>query len=104
MRKGYFPKSLNNNPHDGKEVVKSREQNLVDCVAEGTGCYGGWMKDAFNFIKVRGGIHDGDSYPYDATKGRYRFKKDKVAVYDSGAAVLPVDEEESDNETSCGQI
>lgn len=94
VRKGYFPRSLNSTLNDGVEVVELSEQNLVDCVTADAGCDGGLMNDAFEFIKVEGGIDDENSYPYEAKTKKCRFKKDKVAFADAGGAILPEGDEE----------
>lgn len=76
-------------------IIELSEQNLVDCVTADAGCNGGLMKDAFEFIKVEGGIDDEKSYPYEARTRKCRFKKDKVAFTDSGAAILPEGDEDA---------
>lgn len=91
IRKGYHPGLTNNNTG---ELIELSEQNLVDCVTEDSGCNGGLMQDAFEFIKTEGGIDDEKSYPYEAETKKCRFKKDKVVFSDSGAAVLPEGDEE----------
>ena len=45
-------------------MVSLSEQNLVDCVYREGGCGGGWMGDAFDYIKSNNGINTEVSYPY----------------------------------------
>jgi cathepsin L len=40
------------------------EQELVSCDTKDSGCNGGWMDDAFTFVKNNGGITTTDKYPY----------------------------------------
>jgi C1A family cysteine protease len=40
------------------------EQELVSCDTTDGGCNGGWMDDAFAWIKTNGGICTEDAYPY----------------------------------------
>jgi cathepsin L len=40
------------------------EQELVSCDTRDEGCDGGWMDDAFDWIKANGGIASYDAYPY----------------------------------------
>lgn len=49
-----------------KDLQSFSEQQLVSCDTGGAdmGCNGGWMDDAFNFIKKNGGITTEASYPY----------------------------------------
>lgn len=76
------------------DTVELSEQNLVDCVKDDAGCNGGFMKDALEFVHVEGGIDDEKSYPYEAREKKCRFRKDKVAFSDSGAAILPTGDEQ----------
>ncbi|XP_050785738.1 cathepsin K [Gopherus flavomarginatus] len=39
-------------------------QNLVDCVTNNDGCGGGYMTNAFEYVKENRGIDSEDSYPY----------------------------------------
>ena len=45
------------------------EQNLVDCDTYDHACNGGWMDNAFKWIKQNGGLCHEDQYPYTAKKG-----------------------------------
>jgi len=50
----------------GKQVETNgfSEQNLVSCDTTDAGCNGGWMDDAFAFVKSNGGIATQSGYPY----------------------------------------
>lgn len=94
-RESYYPGLSNSSLHESGDVVELSVQNLVDCVTKDNGCEGGFMKDAFDFIKAEGGIDDEKSYPYEATTRKCRFKKEKVAFSDTGAVILPEGDEET---------
>jgi KDEL-tailed cysteine endopeptidase len=51
------------------ELVSLSEQELVDCDAEDQGCDGGFMENAFEFIKQTGGLTAEKNYPYQALGG-----------------------------------
>lgn len=36
----------------------------MDCVKENDGCGGGYMTNAFNYVKENGGIDSEEEYPY----------------------------------------
>ena len=47
-----------------KNLVSFSEQELVSCDTTDKGCNGGWMDDAFTWIKGNGGITTEAQYPY----------------------------------------
>ncbi|KAM3825202.1 cathepsin K [Vipera latastei] len=46
------------------KVLNLSPQNLVDCVTSNSGCGGGYMTNAFEYVKENRGIDSDDSYPY----------------------------------------
>uniref|UniRef100_A0A8D0G9G8 Cathepsin K n=1 Tax=Sphenodon punctatus TaxID=8508 RepID=A0A8D0G9G8_SPHPU len=46
------------------KLLSLSPQNLVDCVTNNDGCGGGYMTNAFEYVKENRGIDSEDAYPY----------------------------------------
>lgn len=71
------------------KLVSLSEQNLVDCSPKNSGCEGGLMDLAFEFIKSEGGIDTEQSYPYTATDDKCAFKPADVGATVTGYVDVP---------------
>ncbi|KAL6844394.1 hypothetical protein ACP4OV_026067 [Aristida adscensionis] len=80
------------------EMITLSEQELVECSTNGgnSGCNGGLMDDAFDFIIKNGGIDTEDDYPYKAVDGKCDInrKNAKVVTID-GFEDVPENDEKS---------
>jgi cathepsin F len=78
-----------------KQLVQYSEQQLVDCDKKDSGCNGGLMENAFNYLKEAGGIMKQSDYKYTARDGTCKFSKTKVALQITGyKSAASQDEEE----------
>ena len=79
------------------QLISLAEQQLVDCVYPGTGCEGGNMNDAYDYIAFSNGIQNGTTYPYDSYYGDQtfscRYDAQKAVANDTGAVQLPSGDE-----------
>ena len=68
------------------------QQELVDCVQESHGCFGGHPEHAFNYIK-NFGIHKASAYPYITNRGSCRGNMGgKITIYNlANSAFQPFD-------------
>uniref|UniRef100_A0ACD5Z0S7 Uncharacterized protein n=1 Tax=Avena sativa TaxID=4498 RepID=A0ACD5Z0S7_AVESA len=80
------------------ELVTLSEQELVECDTNGqsSGCNGGLMDDAFEFIMKNGGIDTEDDYPYKALDGRCDINRRNAKVVSiDGFEDVPENDEKS---------
>ncbi|KAL8111723.1 hypothetical protein AgCh_019435 [Apium graveolens] len=70
------------------KLVSLSEQELVDCEPDNNGCNGGYMENAYEFIKENGGITAETLYPYKA-------KDNKCDALKMNAPVVVIDGHEN---------
>ncbi|KAH9524482.1 hypothetical protein Btru_054690 [Bulinus truncatus] len=80
-----------------KKLISLSEQNLVDCTKDygNFGCSGGYMTNAFKYIKENKGIDTEQGYPYVGIDEPCRFKRDVVGGEDTGSVDIKSGSEEA---------
>lgn len=71
-------------------------QNLVDCsrLFGNEGCNGGWMPNAFNYIRANNGISTDKAYPYEAMDNKTcRYNFINKGATDTGYTAIAPDEQ-----------
>jgi C1A family cysteine protease len=66
------------------QKIKLSEQELVDC-SKGhgnSGCTGGWMHQAFDYVLENGGLQTAKTYPYSATENHFCSRNASLNVPD----------------------
>ncbi|VDM94423.1 unnamed protein product [Onchocerca ochengi] len=78
-------------------LISLSEQNLIDCSKSygNSGCDGGLMDSAFDYIKDNDGINSEASYPYEAKDGPCRYSNRTRMLTDHGKVDLPIDDEKA---------
>lgn len=86
------------------KLVSLSEQQMVDCDhmcdasepdACDSGCNGGLMTTAFEYLVKSGGLETEKEYPYTGTdRGGCKFSKDKIAASVSNYSAVSVDEDQ----------
>ncbi|XP_068664674.1 vignain-like [Aristolochia californica] len=78
-----------------KELVSLSEQELIDCdTTDNSGCHGGLMEYAFEYIKKNGGLTTEANYPYAASDGNCNpSKQNSPIVTIDGHENVPTNDE-----------
>ncbi|KAI3777465.1 hypothetical protein L1987_47265 [Smallanthus sonchifolius] len=85
------------------ELISLSEQQLVDCDHEcdpaeynscDSGCNGGLMNNAFEYILKAGGLQKEADYPYTGKDGTCKFDNSKIAASVSNFSVITTDEDQ----------
>jgi cathepsin F len=77
-----------------KTLVNFSEQQLVDCDTADSGCQGGLMENAYNYIKSAGGLMKQSDYAYTGRDGTCKFDKTKAALKVKGFHFSETQDEE----------
>ncbi|CAJ1063054.1 cathepsin K [Xyrichtys novacula] len=66
------------------QLIDLSPQNLVDCVKENDGCGGGYMTNAFSYVRDNGGIDSEETYPYVGEDQPCRYNSTGMAAQCKG--------------------
>lgn len=71
------------------ELVDISVQNLIDCTQPhgNSGCEGGLMNPAFEYVKTNDGVDSESSYPFEERTAECRFKPEDVVATCTGEIV-----------------
>ncbi|KAG9446112.1 hypothetical protein H6P81_012240 [Aristolochia fimbriata] len=86
------------------KLLSLSEQELIDCDVDNLGCGGGYMDDAFQFIKKNGGVSSESDYPYTGTDqycNKSKLKAHQAVI--NGYENVPPNSEESLAAAAAGQ-
>ncbi|XP_071693060.1 vignain-like isoform X2 [Rutidosis leptorrhynchoides] len=87
------------------QLVSLSEQELVDCESDNSGCNGGLMENAYEFIKETGGVTSEQIYPYFAHDGRCdTSKRNLPAVKIDGYENVPANSENALKLAAAAQV
>lgn len=75
------------------KLVNLSPQNLVDCVKENDGCGGGYMTNAFAYVRDNKGIDSEDAYPYIGQDEQCMYNPTGRAAKCKGFKEIPVGNE-----------
>lgn len=76
-------------------LTKFSEQQLVDCTSSSYGCNGGWMHDAFDYLRNKK-FCTLQSYPYRAVKSSCQDSKcDDKITKSKGCTIIPTSDKEA---------
>jgi C1A family cysteine protease len=88
-----------------KQQVDVSEQNIVDCTYQGAygnnGCGGGWMWNAYKYIKDKNGINCQADYRYEGRVGSCRHNHGRKAMSVTGHVIINKGDENAIKEAVC---
>ncbi|KAF4084348.1 hypothetical protein AMELA_G00127620 [Ameiurus melas] len=78
-----------------RKLVTLSKQQLVDCSQKfgNSGCQGGWMNWAFEYVKENGGLDTEESYPYEAKNRSCKYSPATVGVKCTGYVEIKSEDE-----------